>query len=219
MSYTKVLHRWIVESDPLFADMWSLYTGLYPMPVKPVAGVPGASNHEIARRLARSIFRGVCLAADSLMAVKSGPDATEFDYTSIVRNWPCVREYLLKEAPHFDASEVCALLDDEAARAEEKHGKDKLNPKGDQLFLQPFYGNGRGCLWLSWYESAGTTTHRSYAAIRDKWNLLPDDVRQAVDPKYSDKLLTDTGIKDSSNRIVKSAIDRAKRKRKRKADR
>lgn len=65
----------------------------------------------------------------------------------------------------------------------------------------------RDHLWLKWYQDETADTYHSYAAIRDKWNSIPDDERKRLSLKYYGKLASGKRGTDP----VKTGIAKARR--------
>ncbi len=78
--------------------------------------------------------------------------------------------------------------------------------------LARFHGRGRGALWLHWYDREGEVGYHSYAEILDRWNALPEEVRQAIDPRRPEKLLGGKGKRRTSAESIRSQIGRERKK-------
>ena len=133
------------------------FIGLHPMAPDPVAGVPGASYHEVAMGLAKLVAE---VATEALRVDPDpGPQGNLFD--RLGDRWPTVREYVRARITTFDGPGLVARIRDEAARAARQ---------ANGLDLQP--GNAK-CSSGELAEKYGVDS----AALRkrlDRWRYYHD---------------------------------------------
>jgi hypothetical protein len=85
-------------------------------------GVHGTGWHEVAYRIARTVYLGIVKAADwNLWLARENPcsvygrEEKRQDKAAVRDNWQCVREWLLTNAPDFDVAELTAQIRCESA--------------------------------------------------------------------------------------------------------
>lgn len=118
------LSKLLPETGKLIEPMGRQFIGLCNAPPKAVAGLNGASYHEIGFRFASKVLDTVCYAVgpkywDRSQATEG---VTRFDVQGIRDEWSSVKEKLEQEAPGVDAAELLPLIRDESVRAERQHG-------------------------------------------------------------------------------------------------
>jgi hypothetical protein len=115
-SVFRELHDAIREARSLSGQA-AEFRGLYPFPPEKIAGIHGASYHEIARGIGENLLGGVIFTVEPA-GFLDGDEAHVPSAAVLSEKWPQLRAFL--RSYEFPNKKLEALVQDEAARAESR---------------------------------------------------------------------------------------------------